>query len=211
MLTDGIVLAIVIISAIVHAKRGFAMSVISSLQWLLCIVCGLFLLGPVKAFILDSPFGIGIREDIEEKISSSVSGAYEDSALPSLFKESADTAADAAAESLSETLTGVIVSTISFVAIILAAKLVLFIIFHIFSKEYSSGPLAWMDTVSGLILGLVLGALYVLIFLAVLAGVIGWLPDSWAHALTDSFRSSYFSGYIYDNNPILLLIQAFLG
>ena len=207
MAIDIIICAVVFISAVCYAHIGFARTVISTVQWIVCLVCGILFSDDVKNFIYD----IGIGRGLENLIASGLADKAEDSGVvsstPSLFRDWVGSAADFAAKETAEGLTSVILIVVSFLLIIFSIKIALFVIVHLLSKEYHDGPVAFIDSVSGLILGTALGVVYVFIGLAVLVLVMQLLPESTEEALRAYLDSSYFSGILYDNNPLLMLIK----
>ena len=116
-------------------------------------------------------------------------------------------AADAATSEVAEGVASLIITLLSFFILMLAVKIVLFVIVHLLSKEYHDGPLAFIDSAGGLVLGIVLGVFYVLLILAGLVLIMEFLPDDTAVAIRTYLNESYFSGVIYDNNPLFLLFR----
>lgn len=204
---DIAICIIVFISAMFYAHIGFARTVISAVQWVLCIACGIFFADDIKKFVYD----VGIGKNMEASIANILSDKASESgfmkSLPGLFKGWANSAADSASKEMASTFTGLILTVLAFLVIVLAVKLILFIITRLLSKEYHDGPLAFIDSAAGLVLGAALGVLYVFIALAILVLVMHWLPESSADAVRDYMDSSYFSGILYDNNPLLTLIH----
>ena len=45
--------------------------------------------------------------------------------------------------------------------------------------------------------------------MALLVLVMNWLPEDMADTVRDYLDSSYFSGILYDNNPLLMLLDLF--
>ena len=52
-----------------------------------------------------------------------------------------------------------------------------------------------------------IGVFYVLLLLAGLVLVLEFLPDATAETVREYLDDSYFSGVIYDNNPLFLLFR----
>lgn len=209
MAIDITICVIVFISAVCYAHIGFVRTVISLLQWVLCLACGIFFADDIKDFI----YKVGIGPGIEKSIAAGLAEKAEDSgifkSIPGLFKSWAGSAADYAAKETAVSITSLIIMVFSFLAIILAIKAVLFVITHLLSKKYHDGPLAFIDSTGGLIIGIALGVFYVLVAMALLVLIMQWLPDNTVDAIRNYLDSSYFSGVIYDNNPLLTFIHMF--
>lgn len=202
---DIAICVIVFVSAVCYAHIGFARTVISALQWVLCLVCGFMFSDDIKEFL----YKIGIGSGMEKSIAEAIAEKADDSlvSIPALFSEWAGNTADYAAKETAQNITGFILMVLAFLAIIFAIKIVLFLITHLLSKKYNDGPLAFIDSTGGMILGVVLGVFYVLIAMAVLVLVLHWLPENTQDVIMDYLGKSYFSGIIYDNNPLLTLLH----
>ena len=204
---DIAICVIVFISAVCYAHIGFARTVISMLQWVACIALGIFFTDDVKNFIYDSGIGPGLEKVIASGLADKAADSKAVSSAPSLFQGWIGSAADYAAAEAAEGITSVILTVTAFLLIILAVKIVLFMIVHLISKEYHDGPIAFIDSFGGLIIGIVLGVLYVFIALTILVLILQILPDGTADAIRGYLDGSYFSGLLYDNNPLLYMLR----
>ena len=204
---DIAICVVVFLSAVCYAHIGFVRTVISTLQWVLCIALGLLFTDDIEDFIYNTGIGAHMEKSIAASLAAKAEESEAMSSVPGIFSKWAGSAADYAAKETAENITGLILMVFSFLAIIFAVKIVLFVLTHILSKEYNDGPVAFIDSAGGLILGVVLGVFYVLVALAVLVLVMHWLPDTAADTVREYLDNSYFSGIIYDNNPLLMLIK----
>ena len=209
MAIDIAICVIVFISAVCYAHIGFIRTVISLLQWVACLACGLFFSDDIREFLYDVGIGPGIEHSIAESLSETAEDSGIMKTIPGLFREWAGSAADYAAKETSANITSLLLTVAAFLLIVLAIKIVLFVITHLLSKKYHDGAVAFLDSAGGLIIGVVLGVFYVFIAMAVLLFVMQWLPDSTAETIHTYLDESYFSGIIYDNNPLLTLIHNF--
>lgn len=202
---DIAICIIVFVSAVCYAHIGFARTVISAVQWVLCLVCGFMFSDDIKDFL----YKIGIGPGMEKSIAAAIAKKADDSlnSVPGLFREWAGNTADYAAKETAANITGFILTVLAFLAIILSIKLVLFLITHLLSKKYNDGPLAFIDSAGGMILGVILGVFYVFVLMALLVLVLHWLPEGTQDLIMDYLDSSSFSGIIYDNNPLLTLLH----
>ena len=204
---DIAICIIVFVSAVCYAHIGFVRSVVSVISWIACLACGLFFCDEVRNFIYNSGVGKKLESSIASSLSDSIMDSSAVSSAPKMIREWVGIAADAATSQVSEGVTSIILTIFSFLILMLAVKIVLFVVVHLFSKEYHDGPLAFIDSTGGLILGVALGVFYVLLLLAGLVLVMEFLPDSTAVAIRKYLDESYFSGIIYDNNPLFLLFR----
>ncbi len=197
----------VFICAVCYAHIGFVRSVVSVLSWVVCIACAMLFHDEIRSFIYDSGVGRKIESSIAERLSDSIMDSPAVSSAPSMIRNWLGIAADAASTQVSEGVASLIVTIFSILVLMLAVRIVLFVVVHLLSKEYNDGPLAFIDSTGGLILGVVLGVFYVLLALAALVLIMQFLPDSTAAAIRSYLDESYFSGIIYDNNPLFLLFR----
>ncbi len=204
---DLAICMIVFISAVCYAHIGFVRTVVSVLSWLVCIVCGLFFYDEIRSFIYGSGVGRKIESHIAESLSESIMDSQAVSSAPSLLQKWIGAAADAATSQVAEGVASFIITILSFFILMFAVKIALFILVHLLSKEYRGGPIAFIDSTGGLLLGVVLGVFYVLLLLAALVPVMEFLPDQTAMTVRSYLDGSYFSGVIYDNNPLFLLFS----
>ena len=209
MAIDITICIIVFISAVCYAHIGFTRTVISTVQWVLCIVCGLFFADDIRDLIYKTGIGKGMENSIASALSEKAEEAGIFQSIPAFFRNLAGNAADYSAKQTAISITSIILTVFAFLAIIFGIKIVLFVITHLLSKKYHDGPVAFIDSAGGLILGVALGVLYVFIALAVLVLVLHFLPDSTSDQVLKYLDSSYFSGILYDNNPLLMLLDLF--
>ena len=204
---DLAICIVVFISAVCYAHIGFIRSVVSVVSWVAGLACGLFFYDEIRSFIYDSGVGRKIEASIAASLSDSIMDSSAVSSAPSMIRDWLGIAADAASTQVSEGVTSLIITLFSFLILLLAVKIVLFVIVHLLSKEYHEGPIAFVDSTGGLILGVALGVFYVLLALAALVLVMEFLPDGTADTIRSYLDESYFSGIIYDNNPLFLLFR----
>ena len=204
---DLAICVIVFISAVCYAHIGFVRSVVSALSWVAGLACGLFFYDEIRGFIYDSGVGRKIESSIAGSLSDSILESSAVQSAPSMIRKWVGIAADAATSEVAEGVASLIITLLSFFILMLAVKIVLFVIVHLLSKEYHDGPLAFIDSAGGLVLGIVLGVFYVLLILAGLVLIMEFLPDDTAVAIRTYLNESYFSGVIYDNNPLFLLFR----
>ena len=207
MAIDLAICIIVFVSAVCYAHIGFVRSVVSVISWIACLARGLFFYDEVRSFIYNSGVGKKLETSIASNLSDSIMDSSAVSSAPAIVREWLGIVADAASTQVSQGVASLIVTLFSFFILVLAVKIVLFVIVHLLSKEYHDGPLAFIDSTGGLILGVALGVFYVLLLLAGLVLVMEFLPDSTAAAIRSYLDESYFSGIIYDNNPLFLLFR----
>lgn len=211
MIMDIVAGVIVIFSTILGAKKGFTNTVVSFLQWFVCIVLGFLLCGKLKdILILHTTFDDLINQNIFEKLSASVEASSAYQAVPDLFSPWMTDTTGSLARSAAGSITSIILTVISFLVIIFGVKLIAYIMYHSFSKKYHHGILGFFDGLAGFALGAIRGVIYVLLAFAILVPLLGFIWPQLSIAVTESFDSSYFAGYLYDNNFLLIIVRNIL-
>lgn len=204
---DIAICVIVFLSAVCYAHIGFVRSVISVVSWIACLACGLFFYDEIRSFIYGSGAGRILENSIAGNLADIIMDSPQVQAAPSMIRDWLGIVAGTASSEVSESLTSLILTIFSFLILIFTVKIILFVIVHLFSKQYTDGPLAFIDSTGGLILGVVLGVFYVMLLLAALVLVLEFLPQSTGAAIRAYLDDSYFSGVLYDNNPLFLLFR----
>ena len=211
MLMDLICIALIALTALFYARRGFALTVTSMFQWLACIVCGLLFCDDIKDFLITHT-GIDDRMTLKitEKISENITGSTIYQSIPKLFTDYVDTTAISAAEEVAQSITAIILTLLAFLIIVILIKIACSFFLLLFSREYHTGLIALADSLGGMALGVAMGFFYVMLFFCALAFLMQVFPEGLAAAINSSLDRSFFSGTLYDTNPVLKLLSGLL-
>lgn len=212
LILDIITGAILLVSAIFGARKGFTRTLVSFVSWFLCVVLGFVFLNKITEYIctqtsLDDFVNNAIISSVGESITES--NAYQ--AIPDLFSSLVDDSISDIIYATSASLTGIIVSIISFLAVVIVIKLICFIILHLFSKKHNDGALGFFDGLCGFIFGLTRGVIIVLIFFAMLVPVLGLAFPDLSAKILGSMETSYVAKYLYHDNALLMIIKEFFS
>lgn len=208
MIMDCITCAIVLLTAILCARKGFALTIMSILQWFVCIVVGLLFCTKVKSFICsNTSIDDSLKSFFSEKFANSITNTSAFNAMPKLFDSWMKDASDYVASETASGVTSIILTIASFILIVIAIKLICWLITRLISKKHHDGVVGFVDGFFGFIFGAGLGIIYVLIIFAILVPVLGLLPSSVSGFITNSLDTSYFSGQLYDHNFLLELVK----
>ena len=53
LIIDIIALGVIVLSTVLGARKGFALTVVSFMQWFVCVILGFILCGTAKSFLMD--------------------------------------------------------------------------------------------------------------------------------------------------------------
>lgn len=207
---DGILCLVVLLSALIGARRGIGDTIIR----LLGIAGGLILAvlygKDFSAYLMTTPFRGTVYGRVfalmrPEKDSYSKS-------LPGIIGEAADAAADKAAEAMSNRITEALIGIIGFILIVLAIWLAAYIIRMVFKRgRNSSIIIGGTDRLVGMLLGIVKGVIIACILVAALIpGTTLFAPQKVPEMII-AMQDSYLTKLVYDINPLLVALKAVIG
>lgn len=208
MVMDILVCLVILVSAVFGARKGFALTLVSFLQWFVCLILAVIFNGKVKELAYTyTQMDEHISKYFMDSMSDSVqnSGAYQ--AVPDLFGDWVQYGSTEAISAAAEQITSVIMTVLSFLAIVFLIKLISLMFTRLLSKKYHHGFIAFLDGVGGFIFGIARGAVYVLIGLAVLIPVLSFIWPDVAAPIFESLDNSRISGQLYDNNILLVAVR----
>jgi ABC-type bacteriocin/lantibiotic exporter with double-glycine peptidase domain len=208
MVMDIITCCIVIATAVFYMRKGFALTVVSILQWFVCIVVGLLFCGRLKDLVVDkTPIDEALNSFFAKRFETSVTDTSAFQSVPKLFDSWMKDATVYISNTTAQGITSVVLSILCFLAIVIAIRIICWLFARLFSKKHHKGVIGFFDGLAGLALGVVMGFFFVLVVFALLVPVLSLLPASISAMINHSFDTSYFSGQIYDNNFLLELLK----
>lgn len=211
--------------------RGFVKQIMSAASWLVSLVAASFLTKPVSPYVASSAIGTAVTGKVTawitdlatfnlpfdpanstEQLSEAITGMGLPKFIADIIAQNIDLAAVPASISLAD----VLVPTISKVLITIATFLILFIsafilfkiIGSLLNKLFSGKILGFVNKIFGAVLGLAKGALIVCVIMLLMSTVAGTIP-----AINDFLAADFEIGgigigeYIYENNPLIQLIE----
>ena len=210
MIIDLTVLLILLFCAGYYAKTGLLRAVLSLGGWIIGVVLGLYLCGPIRDFLCANT---NLDDSLNGFLVEKMSGAAEDSliwkSLPDLLRPAAEQAEETAVDAVAGSLTDLLFLILGFLIVAFAVKIVISLISLALKKDKEKGgPVGLMDGVFGLILGMVIGVLVVLLLFALLVLIWNMLPEGAQTFLQESLDESILSGKLYAKNPLLSWMQS---
>lgn len=189
MILDIVLIAIIVLCAIGGFRKGFGYTFIHTAGWIIAVLVAFMATSTVRDYLNEN------TDFLEEFIP----------VIPA-----ASQTPDILGDSVIAITSNMIFTIVVFLAIFIAVKLVLWIILALFTRSNKGGFVGVVDGVFGGALGIVKGCVLVLVIVLVMIPLADiFLPD-FASALEGAVSGSYITEAIYNNNPLLLLLQSFL-
>lgn len=211
IIMDIIVVGIVLMSTIWGARKGFVLTVISFIQWFVCLLAGFVFCTWMKGFLIDNTT---IDDSINQYLLKQMEGSISDNAgyqaLPDLFSKSVSETTDQFVYGASASITSVLLTIISFLLIVFGIKIISFIMARVFSRKYHDGAVGFVDGFLGFVFGLIRGALFVFLFFAVLVPVLSLIIPESAETIIKAMETSNTAGYLYNDNFLLIIVRDFI-
>ncbi len=212
IILDIIVCAILLFSTIMGAKKGVAQTVVSFMQWFVCIIAGFIFCDKVKGLLIDyTTMDDSINQYILAHIDNSAVDSSSYQAMPDLFSDWVSDAADTFIYGTSAAITSTLMTVIAFLCIVFGIKLVAFGLVRLFSRKYHDGVVGFFDGFMGFLFGGVRGLIYVFLFFALLVPILGLLWPGLSETIIKSMDDSYVAGFLYNNNVFLILVRDFFS
>ena len=207
---DGIVCLIVLLSALIGAKKGLGDTVLR----LLGLVGGLALAvlygKDVSEYLLKTPF----RDTIYKRVFEIIRPEQDNysKSLPGFIGEVADNAADKIAAETSTRVTEALMGIIAFILVVLAVWLAAYIIRMLLRRgRKSSVIIGSTDSILGLSLGIVKGVIIACIFVAALVPAVTLFAPAKIPEAISAVQDSYLTKLIYEINPLLVALKKIIG
>lgn len=212
IIIDIIVCAILLFSTIMGARKGAARTVVSFMQWFICIIVGFLFNDKVKGLLIDyTTMDDAINRYVVEHIQTSVEDSSPYQAMPDLFSDWVNETSDTFVYGTSAAITSTLMTIIAFLCIVFGIKLIGFGLVRLFSRKYSQGLVGFFDGFMGFLFGAVRGLIYVFLFFALLVPVLGLIWPGLSETIVKSMDDSYIAGFLYNNNVLLILVRDFFS
>lgn len=207
---DGAIILIVVLSALIGARRGIGDTIIRLLGLVGGLALAVLFGKDVSEFLIKTPF----RGLVFKRVFSIMrpDDASFSKTLPGTIGETADAAANKSAEIASGRITDSLMGIIAFIGIVLAIWLAAFIIRMIFKKgRKSSAVIGGFDSLTGMVLGIVKGVIIACLAVAALIPVTTLIVPDKLPDMISAMRASYLTRLVYEINPLLLALKNLIG
>lgn len=209
MFLDIAVGAIVIVSMVFGFRRGFVYTFIHTVDWLLAAVAA-FIWSPNLSEYLQENTDLfsWLYGKISDKFAESLGNAtISFNVLPKVLADSLNSVASDLSGSLALRLSNALFMVFSFILIVLAVKLVLWLVLGLLSKKHNGGFVGFVDGACGLAAGFVRGMFIVFVLLAVMLPLVSLLSPENIEKASDMLDSAIIAGDLYDNNLLLVIVR----
>ena len=202
MIIDIILALVFIASLVLGYKKGFTNTLIHTFGWVGLIVVSYLVNSPVRDFLKTYT---GLYDYLYESVRQNVALNVDVSTglIPSLFEG----ILLKAEEELAIRITDSIYAVVCFLIVLIVLKILMWIISHAVSKKHNDGVIGFWDGVFGMLTGILRGAIIVLLILAFAYPVLSFISPDTAQAMMDELKNSYFSLYLYEHNPLLVILE----
>lgn len=207
---DGIICLIVIISALIGARKGLGDTILRLLGLAGGLVLAVLYGKDVSEYLLKTPFRntvykrvFGIMRPDQDNYSET---------LPGVIGKTADSAANKIAAETSARITEALMGVIAFVAVVLAVWLAAYIIRTLLRRgRKSSVIIGGTDSILGLSLGIVKGVIIACLFVAALVPGVTLFAPLKVPEVISAMQDSHLTKLIYDINPLLTALKKAVG
>lgn len=209
MIFDIIVIVILAAAMVLGFRSGFVYTFIHTVGWILAVLIGFIWSPQARDFIvLHTNIYDSLYDTFFNKFSDSFTLADDTVAhLPKIIVKSIENTETALASSIADTMTGLCITVISFFAIAITVKIILWVVTELLSKKKNEGFTGMVDGLLGLAAGIVRGFLIVFVVLALLVPVSSFVAPETAASISQNLDKSVFAKDLYDNNLIMLVVR----
>lgn len=211
MIIDALIAIVVVFSMVFGFRAGFVRSFLHAAGWLLSIALA-FTFAPKLSGFLAENTGLydALRENLSSHFADTVNITRISQSLPSVLKDLIESLTKQAADTASVSVANLFFTIVTFLIVIITVKFVFFLLILLLSKQGKGGAGGMIDGALGLFMGFIKGIFITFSLLAVLIPLIGLVDANLSCEISGMLDSSYFSGTLYDNNILVLIVRDFL-
>lgn len=209
MIFDILVIVILTAAMVLGFRSGFVYTFIHTVGWIIAVLIGFIWSPQARGFI---ELHTNIYDSLYDKFFNKFSDSFtlaDDTVghLPKIIVKAIENTETTLASSIADTMTELCITVISFLAIVITVKIVLWVVTELLSKKKNEGFKGMIDGLLGLAAGIVRGFLIVFVVLALLVPVSSFVSPETAAAISQNLDESVFAKDLYDNNLIMLVVH----
>ena len=190
-MADIILIAVIIISIYIGAKRGLVRTLFTTLSTFISLILTALIYTPFSKALYNSPFGSYIKELTLNFFAEKFQNTPQ---LPMI-------------NHAAQTSSVLIVNIVSFVLVIIVIRIFLAFLFAILNITAKLPVIKQFNSILGMVIGAVGGILISYIAIGIIAALSG---DGNIGIIQESIQNSYFAIKIYNNNLVASLLLNFL-
>ena len=191
-MADIILIAVIIISIYIGAKRGLVRTLFTTLSTFISLILTALIYTPFSKALYNSPFGSYIKE----LTLSFFAEKFQNTPQHPMINHAA------------ETSSVLIVNIVSFVLVIIVIRIFLAFLFSILNITAKLPVIKQFNSILGMVIGAVGGILISYIAIGIIAALGG---DGNIGIIQESIQKSYLAIKIYNNNLVTNLLLNFLN
>jgi len=214
MFFDVLIVAIIVVCAVFGFINGFLISLSRIGGWLGALVVAFFFRGQVSDWLLAHTNFYAQTQARVQTVCETFVANYRDGGDPSAgaggFSSILANVGERLATAAAEQITAHLWTVIVFVGIVIAIKIILFVLTLLLSKKFHGGMIGGIDGIAGLLFGLFQAVVAILVVFALILPL-SYTVSAQAHDnIEKEMNSSTVAQLIYENNPLLDFIDGFL-
>lgn len=203
---DGAIILIILLSALIGRKKGIVDTAIKLVGLIAAIFLAVTFTGKFADLLSETPLRDLVYGKIIEAMNSKTSEAS--GFLPWRAGEFADGIMTKGKELLAQSYTDTILTMLSFVVIVVVVLLVVFLLRMMLKKgKDNSRIIGTLDGLTGMLLGICKGFIIACLFVALIIPVTTLFSPLNLPQVIKGLNSSFIARWIYDTNPLFLIIK----
>jgi uncharacterized membrane protein required for colicin V production len=209
---DVMIGLLIVLSIITGYAKGFVRTFLHAIGWILALVLAFVWSPNVREWLIShTKVYENMQELLTDKFADSVPGtAATFDSLPKALSQGLDTVTGNISSIMITRFTDIVFSVFSFVLVVLAIKLVLYILVGILSKKNRRGFTGMLDGVLGAVAGGVTGIFLVYVLLALLIPLTALVSVELTQTISGAIDKSYIANIMYNNNLVIIVFKDFL-
>ncbi|MDR0519824.1 MAG: CvpA family protein [Clostridiales Family XIII bacterium] len=209
---DIAIIVIIAVFTILGFKNGFVYTLFFVMGWFIAIATAFFTRHLVRGFLTDSTPVYDWYHGHVYDVCLGFAKGYTDTLagkLPGGLGEAVTAMGDQAAQGAANEIAAASFGVLSFIATVLAVKLLLFLITLALSRKYRGGFVGAVDAFFGIFLGIAQGFIVVFILLILLLPVTLAINPGLFEQVRGAMDKSFIAQTLFLNNPLIGLVDGF--
>lgn len=211
-LPDVIICLLIAMSIITGYAKGFIRTFLHAIGWILAMVLAFVWSPKIQELLFEhTKVYENMKTVLVEKFADSVPGtAATFSSLPNALSQGLESATGNISAIMTTRITDLVFVVLSFALVVLAVKLVLYILVGVLSKKNRIGLTGLVDGILGAVAGGVTGILLVYVLLLLLIPLTALAGVDLTQMINGAIDKSLIAHEMYNNNLIIVVFKDFL-
>lgn len=232
---DIVIYIFLFLLIIIGYSKGFIKQILSTANWLVALIGTIVLIKPFTAIMMNSSVSTSVNKSISNWIASKGSSLAEvydpniaheqiskaitevlklPSFLANMIANGINVSSTATnitlADVLAPSIGNIVMAILSFIILFLGLFIILKILIKLINLAFSGGAIGFTNHLLGAVLGFVKGVLIISLIMLGLNVLASFIPSLNQTLVNDFSKASWSIGkYIYEHNPLLMLIEKF--